>query len=61
MVASVLSQDDANIATMTVSRKGKNDQACHVIEMDSSIKTVTLTYLRSLNWVKDIIYLPLVE
>ena len=61
LVASVLSHEDANIATMTVSRKGKNDQACHVIEIDSSIKTVTLAYLRSLKWVKDIIYLPIVE
>jgi L-serine dehydratase len=60
-VANVLSQDDCNIAAMTVSRKGKNDEACHVIEMDSHLKPVTLTYLNSLNWIKEVIYLPIVE
>jgi L-serine dehydratase len=57
-IADVLAHDDCNIATMSVSRKGKNDIACLVIEMDSGIKPVTLEYLRSLSWVKDIIYIP---
>jgi L-serine dehydratase len=57
-IADVLAHDDCNIATMSVSRKGKNDVACLVIEMDSGIKPVTLEYLRSLSWVKDIIYIP---
>jgi L-serine dehydratase len=57
-IADVLAHDDCNIATMSVSRKGKNDLACLVIEMDSGIKPVTLEYLRSLSWVKDIIYIP---
>lgn len=57
-IADVLAHDDCNIATMSVSRKGKNDIACLVIEMDSGIKTVTLDYLRSLSWVKEIIYIP---
>lgn len=57
-IADVLAHDDCNIATMSVSRKGKNDVACLVIEMDSGIKTVTLAYLRSLSWVKEIIYIP---
>lgn len=56
-IANVLAHDDCNIATMSVSRKGKNDLACLVIEMDSGIKTVTLNYLRSLNWVKEVIYI----
>jgi L-serine dehydratase len=43
---------------MSVSRKGKNDVACLVIEMDSGLKAVTLEYLRSLSWVKEIIYIP---
>src|SRR5687768_6991757 len=34
-IADVLAHDDCNIATMSVSRKGKNDVACLVIEMDS--------------------------
>jgi L-serine dehydratase len=57
-IASVLAHDDCNIATMSVSRKGKNDLACQVIEMDSAIKPVTFEYLKSLSWVKDIIYIP---
>ena len=42
-IANVLAHDDCNIATMSVSRRGKNDVACLVIEMDSGIKPVTLT------------------
>jgi len=57
-IASILSQDDCNIATMSVSRKGKNDIACQVIEMDSGIKPVTLNYLSSLKWIKEVIYIP---
>jgi L-serine dehydratase len=57
-IADILAHDDCNIATMSVSRKGKHDVACLVIEMDSGIKAVTLEYLRSLSWVKEIIYIP---
>jgi L-serine dehydratase len=57
-IADVLAHDDCNIATMSVTRKGKNDLACLVIEMDSGLKGVTLEYLKSLNWVKNIIYIP---
>jgi L-serine dehydratase len=57
-IANIMAHDDCNIATMSVSRKGKNDVACLVIEMDSGIKPVTLEYLRSLSWVKDVIYIP---
>ena len=57
-IADVLAHDDCNIATMSVSRKGKNDLACQVIEMDSGIKPVTLAYLESLSWIKGIIYIP---
>lgn len=57
-IANVLAHDDCNIATMSVSRKGKNDLACQVIEMDSGIKPVTFEYLKSLSWIKEIIYIP---
>jgi L-serine dehydratase len=57
-IAGILANDECNIATMSVSRKGKHDEACLVIEMDSGIKAVTLEYLRSLTWVKEIIYIP---
>ncbi|SFC88700.1 L-serine dehydratase [Flexibacter flexilis DSM 6793] len=56
-VADILAQEDCNIATMTVSRKGRNDLACHFIEMDSGIRPLTLQYLSSLAWIKEITYL----
>lgn len=57
-IADVLAHDDCNIATMSVSRKGRNDLACMVIEIDSGVKNVTFEYLRSLSWVKEVIYIP---
>jgi len=60
-ISTVLAQDECNIATMSVSRKGKNDTACLVIEMDSGIKPVTLAYLQSLRWVNQIIYIPEID
>jgi L-serine dehydratase len=56
-IAEVIGHDDCNIATMTVSRKGKNDLACQFIEMDSPISDITVTYLRSLSWVNQITYI----
>jgi L-serine dehydratase len=56
-LAEVLSHDDCNIATMTVSRKGKNDLACHFIETDSPATDLTVQYLRSLKWVHNMKYL----
>ena len=57
-IANILSNDDCNIATMSVSRKGKNDIACLVIEMDSGLKPVSLEYLKNLYWIKEVIYIP---
>lgn len=57
-IADVISHDDCNIATMTVSRKGKNDQACLVIEMDSGLKELSLEYMRNLSWIHEVIYIP---
>jgi len=57
-IANVLSNADCNIATMSVSRKGKNDLACHVIEVDSEVNQPTLDYLNSLSWIKDVTYVP---
>ncbi|MEM6643170.1 MAG: L-serine ammonia-lyase, iron-sulfur-dependent subunit beta [Bacteroidota bacterium] len=54
----VLSQDECNIATMTVSRKGKNDLACMILEMDSGIDDITLQYLKKRKWVHKVIYIP---
>ncbi len=60
-LANVLAHDDCNIATMSVSRKGKNDLACLVIEMDSGLKAVTLAYIKSLSWIKEVIYIPEID
>ncbi|NVJ86045.1 MAG: L-serine ammonia-lyase, iron-sulfur-dependent, subunit beta [Algoriphagus sp.] len=57
-ISSVIAQEKTNIATMSVSRKGKNDLACHVIEMDSGIQPITIDYLKSLPWIKELIYIP---
>ena len=57
-ISDVLAHDDCNIATMSVSRKGKNDLAGLVIEMDSGLKPITLEYLRSLSWIEEVIYIP---
>jgi L-serine dehydratase len=60
-ISSVIAQEKSNIATMSVSRKGKNDLACHVIEMDSEIGEITITYLKSLPWIKELIYIPYID
>ena len=57
-ISSVLAHDDCNIANMNVSRKGKNEMACQFIETDSGIRNITLQYLRSLNWIHEVIYIP---
>lgn len=57
-ISDVVAHDDCNIATMSVSRKGKHDLACLVIEMDSGLKSITLEYLRGLNWITEVIYIP---
>ena len=57
-ISNILANDQCNIATMSVSRKGKNDLACHVIEMDSGLQPLTLQYMKSLTWVKEVTYIP---
>jgi L-serine dehydratase len=57
-ISGVIAQEKTNIATMSVSRKGKNDIACHVIEMDSGIRDITAQYLKSLPWISELIYIP---
>lgn len=57
-IATVLANEDCNIASMSVNRKGKNDLACHVIEIDSKPPKVTLDYLKHLNWIKTVTFIP---
>lgn len=54
----VVSHDDCNIATMTVSREQKAGRACLILEMDSGLNDHTVSYLSNLNWVHEVIYIP---
>ncbi len=60
-IASVLAHDECNIATMTVGRRAKNNLACLIMETDTPPKDITLTYLRSLWWVKNVTQLAPVD
>ncbi|WP_242918889.1 L-serine ammonia-lyase, iron-sulfur-dependent subunit beta [Pontibacter liquoris] len=60
-IASVLAHDECNIATMNVSRKGRNEMARQFIEMDSGIKPITLEYLKQLSWIKNVVYIPNID
>jgi L-serine dehydratase len=57
-ITSVLAHEDCNIATMTVSRRAKNETALLCLEMDSGLRPLTLDYLRNLSWVQDLNYIP---
>lgn len=60
-IANVIAHDQCNIATMSVNRSAKNGEAKLVIELDSDLSPLTLQYLESLYWVKDVICLDLQE
>jgi L-serine dehydratase len=57
-VATVLSNDGCNIATMTVDRNAKDAHARLVIEIDSAPMPLTIEYLGSISWVEKVTYLP---
>ncbi len=57
-IADVIAHDDCNIATMSVSRRGKRELARQFIEMDSELRPLTLEYLRALPWLRAVIYIP---
>jgi L-serine dehydratase len=60
-IATVVANDNANIATMSVDRTARDHEALHVIEMDSGMQSITLDYLRHLNWIDTVIYLPQID
>ncbi len=60
-ISDVISHDGCNIATMTVSRKGKNDRACLILEMDSGMDELTLKYLKKRTWVHNVLYIPNID
>lgn len=57
-IAAILANEECNIGTMSVTRTGKNKLACLVIEIDSAVSELSLTYLRTLRWVQELIYIP---
>ncbi len=60
-IANVIANDEVNIATMSVSRIGKNDRASHFIEMDGGLNPITIEYLKNLYWIKEVIYIPNID
>ena len=57
-ISNLLSNDNCNIATMSVSREAKNKKAKLVIEVDSAPRPITLEYMGQLSWINDITYIP---
>ena len=57
-IATVLSSESCNIATMTVDRRGKNDLARLVLEMDSSIRPIAVNYMESQDRNARVKYIP---
>jgi L-serine dehydratase len=60
-ISSVISQDGANIATMTVNRTGKNATQKLVFEIDHPLKPTTISYIKELSWTHEVLYLPVME
>ena len=60
-ISNIVTHDNCNIATMTVSRKGKKDIACLIIEMDSGLRPLTIEYINSLHWVNEVVYIPEID
>lgn len=57
-VATVLSHETCNIATMTVDRRGRSDLAKLVLEVDSEIRSITVDFIRSQHWIEQVVYIP---
>ncbi|MEM7039191.1 MAG: L-serine ammonia-lyase, iron-sulfur-dependent, subunit beta, partial [Bacteroidota bacterium] len=57
-IASILSHEDCNIATMTVDRHAKDGVARLVLEVDSPVRDLTVDYIESQRWVDLVTFLP---
>lgn len=60
-IATILSQDACNIATMTVDRRARNSKARHVVEIDSEVPDLTVRYMESKKWIDRVVYLPNIQ
>jgi L-serine dehydratase len=56
-IASVVTHEQCNIATMNVSRKAKHSDAGLILELDSPLRPTTLDYLAQLHWVQSVNYI----
>ncbi len=50
-LSAILAYEGVNIATLTVSRRAKEDRALQVYELDEAPRNASLEYLRSLPWI----------
>ncbi len=57
-IATVLSHEACNIATMTVDRAGKDKSAKLVLELDSGIRPITVEFMDSQKWIESVVYIP---
>jgi len=53
-VADILAHEGCNIASMSVSRKSKNGEACHFIEIDTPPRPLTIQFIQSMYWLKTL-------
>jgi L-serine dehydratase len=60
-ISNIIAHDSCNIATMNVSRKGKNQVARQFIEIDSPLSDIALGYMRYLRWVHEVRYIPALD
>jgi len=56
-LSAILAYDQVNIATLTVSRRAKEDLALQVYELDEAPRVESLRYIQSLGWVRRAILL----
>lgn len=57
-LAAVLAYDSVNIATLTVSRRAKDDLALQVYELDEPLRPESLSYIQTLRWVERVWLIP---
>ncbi len=57
-ITAILAYDSVNIATLTVSRRAKDDLALQVYELDEPPRPESLNYIQTLSWVFEATLIP---
>jgi len=57
-ITTLLSTETCNIATMTVDRQGKDQNAKLVLELDSAVRDLTVEFIASQRWIEQVVYVP---